>query len=92
MEGNQIPPSMGLATAINFQPVGQGRAAISGDFVLTTDEVNAVIQALVSNGIEVTALHNHLLNEQPKLYFVHFWAVDSASKLASGLKRRRSGP
>lgn len=77
---------MGVATAINFQPTGGGRAAITGDFVLTDDEVNPVILALRTRGIEVTALHSHMLNEQPRLFFMHFWANDDAVKLAKGLR------
>jgi len=77
---------LGLATGINFQPTGNGRAAITGDFVLTGDEVNPVIRALRSNGIEVTAVHSHMLDEQPRLFFLHFWANDDAEKLARGLR------
>src|SRR5437868_1822676 len=77
---------LGLAIAINFQPAGGGKAAITGDFVLTADEVNPVVQALRANGIEVTALHSHMLDEQPRLFFMHFWAVDDALKLAKGLR------
>jgi hypothetical protein len=77
---------MGVATAIGFQPTGGGKAAITGDFVLTADEVNPVIKALRSNGIEVTAVHSHMLNEQPRLFFLHFWANDDAVKLANGLR------
>ncbi len=86
--GVQIAPAgpMGLATAINFQPTGGGKAAITGDFVLTGDEVNPVIKALRSNGIEVTAIHSHMLTEQPRLIFLHFWANDDALKLARGLR------
>ena len=83
--GMEVPASMGLGTAINFQPTSAGKAAITGDFVLQASEVNPVIKALRENGIEVTALHSHLLNEQPKLYFMHFWANDDAVKLARGL-------
>lgn len=84
-EGVEIPPSMGVATAINFQPTAGGKAAITGDFVLRSTEVNPVIRALRENGIEVTAVHTHMLTEQPKLYFMHFWANDDAVKLARGL-------
>ena len=77
---------MGVATGINFQPTGGGKAAITGDFVLTNEEVNPVINALRSNGIEVTALHSHMLDEQPRLFFMHFWANDDAIKLAKGLR------
>jgi hypothetical protein len=77
---------LGLATAIGFQPTGGGKAAITGDFVLTGDEVNPVIKALRANGIEVTAVHSHMLDEQPRLFFLHFWANDDALKLAKGLR------
>ncbi|MET3299006.1 DUF1259 domain-containing protein [Bradyrhizobium diazoefficiens] len=78
--------AMGLAIGINFQPTEGGRAAITGDFVLTSDEVNPVILALRTHGIEVTALHSHMLDEQPRLFFMHFWANDDAVKLAEGLR------
>ena len=84
--GQEVPASMGVATAINFQPSGGGKAAITGDFVLLAREVNPVIQALQGNGIEVTALHSHMLDEQPRLFFMHFWANDDAMKLARGLR------
>ena len=82
----EIPPSMGTATAINFQPTGNGRAAITGDFVLIGSEVNPVIRALRDNGIQVTAVHSHMLTEEPRLFFMHFWANDDAAKLAQGLR------
>ena len=78
--------AMGSATAINFQPTGGGKAAITGDFVVTGSEVNPMIRALRSNGIEVTAMHSHMLTEQPRLFFVHFWANDDALKLARGIR------
>ncbi len=84
--GTEVPPSMGVATAINFQPTGGGKAAITGDFVLRANEVNPVIRALRDNGIEVTALHMHMLTEEPRLFFMHFWANDDAVKLARGLR------
>jgi hypothetical protein len=77
---------MGTAEAINFQPMGGGKAAITGDFVLTGKEVTPVQRALLDNGIEVTALHSHMVDEQPRLYFMHFWANDDAAKLAKGLR------
>jgi hypothetical protein len=77
---------MGVAIGINFQPTGGGKAAITGDFVLTDEEVNPVIMALRTHDIEVTALHSHMLDEQPRLFFMHFWAVDDALKLARGLR------
>ena len=86
--GMEITPvgPMGVAQAINFQPTGGGKAAITGDFVLTGNEVNPVIRALFSSGIEVTAVHSHMLDEQPRLFFLHFWANDDALKLAKGLR------
>ena len=86
--GMQIAPPgpMGAATGINFQPTGNGKAAITGDFVLAGSEVNPVIRALRSNGIEVTAVHSHMLDEQPRLFFLHFWANEDAVKLAQGLR------
>ena len=84
--GMAEPASMGAGTAINFQPVGGGKAAVTGDFVLLASEVDPVMRALTSSGIEVTALHTHMLDEQPKLYFMHFWAVDDAQRLATGLR------
>jgi Domain of Unknown Function (DUF1259) len=80
------PGPMGVAQGINFQPTGGGKAAITGDFVLTGDEVNPVIKELLANGIEVTAVHSHMLDEQPRLFFMHFWANDDALKLAKGLR------
>jgi len=84
--GTEIPPSMGTATAINFQPTSTGKAAITGDFVLLGKEVNPVIKALRDNGIIVTAVHSHMLTEEPRLFFMHFWANDDAVKLAKGLR------
>jgi hypothetical protein len=84
--GMNVPTSMGTAIAINFQPTGGGKAAITGDFVLIASDVNPVIQALRENGIEVTAIHNHMLNDQPRLFFMDFWANEDTRKLARGLK------
>jgi hypothetical protein len=85
-QGMALPNAMGAANAINFQPTGFDTAAITGDFVLTAQEVNPVIRALQANGIEVTALHSHMLAEQPRLFFMHFWANDDSLKLAKGLR------
>jgi Domain of Unknown Function (DUF1259) len=84
--GMPVPPAMGSAIAINFQLSGKKKAAITGDFVLIGEEVNPVLRALRENGIEVTALHSHMLDEEPRLYFMHFWANDDAQKLAHGLR------
>ena len=84
--GMTVPPSMGVATALNFQPTESGKAAITGDFVLLASEVNPVLRALRQNGIAVTALHSHMLSEEPRLFFMHFWANDDALKLARGLR------
>ena len=84
--GMTVPAAMGTGTAINFQPTGNGKAAIAGDFVVTAEELNPMISALRQNGIEVVAIHSHMLEEQPRLFFVHFWANDDAVKLANGLE------
>ena len=84
--GMPVPPAMGSAIAINFQLSGANKAAITGDFVLLAQEVNPVLRVLRDSGIEVTALHSHMLNEEPRLYFMHFWANDDAKKLARGLR------
>jgi hypothetical protein len=84
--GIAVPTAMGSANAINFQPTGEGKAAITGDFVITGDEVNPMIKVLRANGIEVTALHSHMLTEQPRVFFMHFWANDDALKLAKGVR------
>lgn len=85
-EKHEIPPSMGVATGINFQPTGPGKAAITGDFVLLGREVNPVLWTLTQSGIQVTAIHMHMLAEEPRLFFMHFWANDDALKLARGLR------
>ena len=84
--GMPVPGSMGLGTVMNFQPTGGGRAAITGDFVLLAREVNPVIRALRAANIEVTSLHNHMLTDEPRLFFMHFWANDDALALARGLR------
>ena len=84
--GVELPPSMGTATAINVQGAGADKVAATGDFVMTRDEVNRVAKALVENGVRVTALHNHLVHSTPDLYFMHFWANESAEKVAKGLR------
>ena len=85
-DGIPVPVSMGSAIAINFQPTGGGKAAVTGDFVLAAKEVNPVLKELLGHGIEMTALHSHMLDEQPRLFFMHFWANDDAQKLAKGLR------
>ena len=84
--GMDVLPPTGSANAINFQPTGGGKAATTGDFVLIANELNPVLKALREHGIEVTAIHSHMLDDQPWLYFLHFWANDDAKKLADGLK------
>jgi hypothetical protein len=85
-QGMEVPPTMGTGTVINFQPTGGGNAAVTGDFVLLASEVNPVISALRANGIEVTALHSHMLMDEPRLFFMHFWAHDDAVQLALRLR------
>ena len=84
--GHVVPPAMGVATVINIQPAGDGRAAVTGDYVLTASEVNPVIRALSAGGITVTALHSHMLAETPRLFFMHFWGVDDPAALARTLR------
>jgi hypothetical protein len=84
--GMPVPPSMGTAIPLNFEPTGGGKAAITGDFVLLGSEVNPVLKELRTHGIEVTALHSHMIDDSPHLYFMHFWANDDAQKLAKGLR------
>jgi Domain of Unknown Function (DUF1259) len=86
-DGMEVPAAMGSGEAINFQPTGGSKAAITGDFVLTAKEVNPVLRTLRENDIEVTALHNHMLDDEPRLFFMHFWANDDATKLAAGLRK-----
>jgi Domain of Unknown Function (DUF1259) len=85
-DGMAVPPALGSAHAINFQPTGDGKAAITGDFIALSDEVVPLITALRANDIEVTAIHNHMLNEEPRTFFIHFWANDDAERLAHGIR------
>jgi len=85
-DGMAVPAALGSAHAINFQPTGNGKAAITGDFIALAKEVNPLISTLRSNGIEVTAIHNHMLMDEPRTFFIHFWANDDAVKLASSLR------
>ena len=84
-DGHVLPPTFGVTTGINFQPVGGGKAAINGDFVMTAPEVQKVIQALRKGGIELVEVHNHSFTEQPRLFYMHFWAVDDGVTLAKAL-------
>jgi hypothetical protein len=85
-DGHEIPASMGIATSINFQPTGVGTAVVTGDLVLIGREVNPVLWTLSENGIRVTAIHSHMIDEQPRLFFMHFWASGEAVQLASGIR------
>jgi len=84
--GMQVNAALGGANAIGFQPTGNGKAAITGDFLVTDSEVNPLIRALRAGDIEVTAIHSHMLDEQPRMFFIHFWANDDAVKLAHGIR------
>ena len=86
MMGVELPPQMGMATAMAFQAATNGKVAATGDFVMVDDEVNPVAKALRAHGIAVAALHNHMLHGTPTLYFMHFWAEDTAANVATGLK------
>jgi hypothetical protein len=84
--GTELPPAMGVATALNFQPTADGKVAITGDFVLIAREVNDVARTLREHDIQVTAIHQHGLADSPRLFYMHFWANGDAAKLAQGLK------
>jgi hypothetical protein len=84
-KGMEIPATMGMANALNFERVGD-RVATTGDFVLIASEVNPVIRELRAHGIAVTAIHSHMLEETPRLFFMHFWGIDTPDKIASALK------
>jgi Domain of Unknown Function (DUF1259) len=86
MGGMTIAPAAGVAQAINFQAADSGKVATTGDFVLTADEVNPVISELQGHEIAVTALHSHMLTEQPSLFFMHFWAVGNPDSVGAGIK------
>lgn len=86
MMGMAVGGPLGGAEAINFQPLGGGKAAITGDFILIEKEVTPVMKALRSHGIDVTALHNHMTEDSPRMFFMHFWAHDDLPKLLAGLK------
>lgn len=85
-DGHTLPAALGLTTAINFQPLGGKQAAINGDFVMTAPEIQKVIQALRNGGITIVELHNHSLDEQPRLFYMHFWATGDGVKLAQALR------
>src|ERR1700730_11781304 len=85
MDGMTIAPAAGVAEAINFQAADAGNVATTGDFVLTAEEVNPVISELQGHQISVTALHSHMLTEQPRLFFMHFWAVGSPDSVGAGI-------
>jgi hypothetical protein len=85
-KGVDIPSAMGMALAINFEPTGGGKAAIAGDLVLLAKEVSPALHALHEHGIEITALHSHMINDDPHMFFIHFWANADATKLAKGLR------
>jgi hypothetical protein len=84
--GMTLTGAQGVAEAINFQEAGAGKVATTGDFVLTAEEVNPVISALEEHEIQVTALHSHMLTEQPRLFFMHFWSVGTPESVSSGIK------
>ena len=83
--GMAIAPAAGVAESINFQAADSGKVATTGDFVLTADEVNPVISELQAHHILVTALHSHMLTEQPRLFFMHFWGQGSPESVGAGI-------
>lgn len=86
IDGVEVPAAMGTAIPLNFQPTSQGRAVINGDFIMTAKEVDPVIRALRQNDIQVVSLHNHFLTDEPRLFFLHFWAKGDPQQLAKGLR------
>lgn len=86
MNGMALTSAQGVAESINFQEADSGKVATTGDFVLTAEEVNPVISALEQNHIAVTALHSHMLTEEPRLFFMHFWSVGTPEAVAGGIK------
>jgi Domain of Unknown Function (DUF1259) len=84
-DGAEVPPTLGMAISMNFEVAGS-KVVATGDFVLVAEEVNPVIRELEGHGIQVTALHSHMLRESPRLFFMHFWAVDQPAKVGEGLK------
>ena len=81
-----MPPSMGVGESINFQEAGPGKVATTGDFVLIADEVNSVISTLEEHHIDIEGLHSHMLTEQPRLFFMHFWGYGPTKEVAEGIK------
>jgi hypothetical protein len=84
--GMEIPDSLDVATSLKFQPLSEENAAVTGDFTLTAGEVGPVTRALNENGMQVTAIHTHMLTESPRLYYLHFWGTGNAYELAKGLR------
>jgi hypothetical protein len=87
MSGIELPPDMDVSTRVSFQPIGQGKAAVIGEFVLEKSEVGPVLTTLADNGIEVTALHSHMLTEQPRLFYMHCWATGEATEIAKAMRK-----
>jgi hypothetical protein len=83
-----LTAAKGVAEGINFQDAEPGKVATTGDFVLIASEVNPVISALAAHNIQVTALHSHMLTEQPRLFFIHFWGVATPETVSAGIKPR----
>lgn len=87
MNGYVLSPTMDISTMIRFQPLGNGDAAVIGEFVVEENEVEPVMQAFIGNDIEVTALHSHMITEQPRLFYIHCWATGNAEDLASDMRK-----
>jgi hypothetical protein len=86
VRGMPLTPGMGVTNILNVEDAGNGRVATTGDFVLVGSEVNPTIAALRSHGFEVTAMHQHMIGDEPTLYYVHFWRVGSPADVGGGLK------
>lgn len=86
MHGRTVTPALGYGTPINIQAVGPDRAVATGDFTVLADKVAPVFEALTAHGITATALHSHLVGEEPKIYYMHFWADGPLADVLRGLR------
>lgn len=83
--GAPVSAFLGFNTWASWQGTNE-KAAVAGDFTMLADEVAPVIKALVENNIEVVAVHNHMVHENPRIFFLHYWGVGPAEELAKGLR------
>lgn len=84
--GRPAPTPFGFGGWVAFTKAEDGSEVMMGDLVLTEDEVNPVMSAILSNGLEVTALHNHFFWEEPRMFYMHVHGRGKASDLARKLE------